>query len=265
MQETRSRYAYPVAFLLVLAVADWIPGVTASLLSRRYARLAGIGGFMLALGAVTVANVDALAANQAQARLNADVTRAYISLAINRGEESWVDRDSMFALMPPVPELVATIRKHGSPLRDDLVPRALPAPAKRAREIALLFIVGDGFRVVRTTRAGQQTRLVLVAIEDVEVARNGSCFVLRNAGREGATTFTAPGGTHIRVTADSAISGAAVLGQEFPPSRAVDFEAAAGSPADVVVPDTGDDDRWRIRLEIPGVSGRVSVCGFRLA
>jgi hypothetical protein len=264
-QETRSRYVYPAAFLLVLAVADWLPVVAASVLSRRYARVAGVGGFVLVLGAVTVANIDALAANQAQARLNADVTRAYISLALDRGDESWVDRDSVFALMPPVPALVATIRKHGSPLRDYLVPGPLPAPGRRAREIALLFMVGDGFRVVRTTRAGRQTRLVLVAIEDVEVAREGSCFVLRNAGREGAVTFSAPGGAHIRVTADSAISGAALLGHEFPPSRAVDFDAEPSSPAEVVVPDTGDGHRWRVRLQIPAVSGRVSVCGTRLA
>jgi len=67
------------------------------------------------------------------------------------------------------------------------------------------------------------------------------------------------------VAADSAISGAAVLGHEFPPSRSIEVDTVAGSPAEVVVPDTRDGGRWRVRLEVPGVSGRIRVCGIRLA
>lgn len=262
---TRSRYVYVVAFLLVLVVADWIPALQARLSSRPYARLAVVGGFVVTLCFAAVANFDALAANQAQARFNADVTRAYIALALTRGDESWVDPDSVIGLMPPVPVLVATIRNHGSPLRDELVPGVVAAPGRRARELALVAMVGDGFRVVRATRDGKQTQLSLIDIEDVTVARDGPCFVLRNAGREGAVTISAPGGTRTRVTAASPVNGAAVLGREFPPSRPIDLDLMAGLPVDVVIPDIGDGGSWQVRLEVPDATGRVSVCGIRVA
>jgi hypothetical protein len=261
---TRSRYVYVVAFLFVLAAADLISLVRPWLSAHRRANRAAVAGFVLLLGSVFVANLDALAVNQTQARLNADVTRAYIELALVRGTEPWVDPDSVIGQMPPVPVLVATIRKHGSPLHDDFVPGEPPVPGSRAREIALLTMVGRGFRVTRAIRDAKPARLGLTGSEDVTVARNGSCFVLSNAGRDGAVTVSAPSGTRVRVTADSRVDGVVALGRELSPSRRIDLALVAGSPADVVIPDIGDGGRWRVSLDVPGATGRVSVCGMRL-
>jgi hypothetical protein len=165
--------------------------------------------------------------------------------------------------MPPVPELVETVRKHGSPLRDDLVSRVAPAPAPRAREIALLRVVGDGFRVGRPARGGTATRLSLVAIEDLVAEQDGHCYVLRKVGPRAAATLSALGGTRIRVTTVSRVDSAALLGHDFPPSRSVELDLAAGSPADVQIPDTGDGGMWQVRLDLQDATGRARVCGIR--
>ena len=59
--------------------------------------------------------------------------------------EPWVDRDASVALVPPLRELISTVKKHGSPLHDDLVPDVVTEPSPEAKESALLELAAWSF------------------------------------------------------------------------------------------------------------------------
>ena len=142
---TSSRFVYVAAFLLVLAVVDLLPA--RSSWSARGSRLALPAALLLVLACATAANVDALVTKRSEFRQTADSTRAFIAVALTRGNEPWVDRDMPRGWMPSVSELERTIARHGSPLRDELFPGVFDAPDATQKEAALLALIGDGFRV----------------------------------------------------------------------------------------------------------------------
>ena len=76
-------------------------------------------------------------------------------------------------------------------------------------------------------------------------------------------TFSAAGGTRVRVTAVSTVNGLAALARDWPPFRMVALELVARSPLDLLVTGIGDGLKWRVRLEIPGAKGRVRACVIR--
>lgn len=261
----KSRYVYVAAFLLILAVADWLPELRARMTSQARRRVAVTRLLAIALVASIVVNIKALAVTRDQFQNRADFTRAYIALALAHGDEPWVDPNSVPFAMPPMRLLLTTLERYGSPLRDSLVPGVAKAPRAGAYEAALLGMVGDGYRVEPSAPSGEPAPVRVIETEDLVAAPDGECIRLVDAGPNGAVTVSVPGGIRIRVTAASTLRGSSLLGIDLPPSRPIDLDLAPGSPVDVLIPDIGDGRMWRIRLEVPDAIGQISVCAVRTA
>jgi len=262
----RSRYVYVATFLVILAVADWLPELGARMTARPRRRVTITRVLAVALVASIVVNIKALVVTREQFQKRADGTRAYIALALAHGDEPWVDPNSVPNGMPPMPLLLTTLERYGSPLRDSLVPGVAKAPGARAYEAALLRMVGDGYRVEPSTPSGGEPVPVrVIETEDLVAAPDGECIRLVDAGRNGAVTVSVPSGIRIRVTAASTLKGSALLGIDWPPSRPIDLDLAPGSPVDVLIPDIGDGRMWRVRLKVPDAIGQISVCAVRTA
>ena len=107
------------AFFLVLAVADWLPLLREWTAGRPRIRLVVRAGLSVVLVAAIVANLVALGPIRARFQANADVTRAYIELALAHRDAAWIDPASPLPGMPPLPALIDTVERSGSPLRDD--------------------------------------------------------------------------------------------------------------------------------------------------
>src|SRR4029453_12439709 len=102
---------------------------------------------ILVVGVVgsVAANVVALKDERAALQFKTHVTRAFIELALTRGEESWVDQKARLWWTPAAPQLVRSIERYGSPLEDTLLRRVAKPPSKAAHEAALLAMLGGGF------------------------------------------------------------------------------------------------------------------------
>ena len=111
------------------------------------------GALSLALIAAIVANLAAFGPIRGRFQANANLTRAYIELALANRDASWIDPASPLLGMPSMPELVAIVERSGSPLRDDLVPAVARDPGATARERALLRMMGAGFHAESSRRA----------------------------------------------------------------------------------------------------------------
>jgi hypothetical protein len=258
-----SRYVYIAAFFLVLAVADLLPRRAAWSRTRtrtRAAVAAAVGG---GLALAIAANVDALAYQRSDFQYKADVTRAFTALAVDHGDAAWVDRKARLGVMPAVPELLDTIRRHGSPLEDRLVPTVVTTPSAAAREAALLAILGDGFRVEPATASGSPVRIDVVSSVGLARTEAGTCVRGLVVDDRATVTVAVPGGVRIRVSSSPGVQGDAWLGHERPPSRGIDLELEASGARDVVVPDVADGRRWRVEFDLTGARGRVALCGSR--
>jgi hypothetical protein len=258
---TRSRYVYVAAFLLVIAVADWLP----SLRDRARGRLPRAAlsvGLSVVLVATMVANVAALQTIRARFQANADLTRAYIALAVAHQNEPWVDPASLLLGMPSLPDLVALVRRSGSPTRDDLIPAVARDPGVPAREAALLRMVGPGFRAEPGSRDAPPPSLPLTiaSSKGLAIVGDGPCLSLRESGGAVEVTAKVPTGSRLRLTVSNDTVGRAFLGLALPPSRSIDLVLAAATPLDVVVPDTGDASIWTVRVVVPAETGSIQFC-----
>jgi hypothetical protein len=258
---TRSRYVYVAAFFLVLAVADWLPLLRDWTTGRPRARLVVEAGLSLALIAAIVANLVAFGPIRARFQANADLTRAYIELALAHRGASWIDPASPLPGMPPLPELIAIIERSGSPLRDDLVPGVVKDPGATARERALLRMIGVGFHAEGGVGGGTPVPLEIVGLDDATVEPDGGCATVTATGSKPGVEVSAPSGSRIRVVAGEDADSRALLGLTTP-SLPLDISLTAGAPTDIVAPDIGDGSVWTVRLEIPGSAGAVRLCRF---
>jgi hypothetical protein len=258
---TRSRYVYVAAFLLVLAVADWLPLLRDWAGDQRWRRAGLTAVLSIALVVATAANIIAFGPVRAQFQAHADMTRAYIELALANRGASWVDPASGLLGMPPLPVLVATIERYGSPLRDDIVPGVVRDPSPLARESALLRMVGTGFRAEPGSGNGSPIRLA-VGETNATGAWDGPCFALGDVGRRTRVTVQVPTGVRVRVTASNGVEAHALLGLARPPSRSIDVTLVAGKQTEIVVPDIGSTSPWTVRLDFPAASGTIEVCGI---
>ncbi len=256
---TRSRYVYVAAFFLVLAVADWLPLLREWTSGRPGARLIVDAVLSVALVAAIVANLAAFGPIRAHFQANADLTRAYVELALANRGASWIDPASPLPGMPSVSDLIAIIERSGSPLRDDLVPAVVKQPGATARERALLRMVGAGFHVGSGTGAGRPAPLTIAWVVDATVEPDGACATVTATGREPGVEVSAPSGSRIRIVAMEDADARALLGLKTP-SLPLDVSLKAGAPIDIVVPDVGDGSVWRVRLEIPQEAGPVRLC-----
>jgi hypothetical protein len=242
-----SRYVYVAAFLLALAVVDLLPerGGWSAPWTRQ--GVVVVAALSLALGCVIAANAYALLTKRSEFRETADYTRAFIELAVTRGNEPWVDRDSPRGWMPSVTELQQTIARHGSPLRDELFPGVFEPPGADAREAALLGLISGGFRVEEPRR--------------LAVSTTSKC-VRADASAAGASlTLTVRGGARLRATSSTPVTGAFQLAHKGgPPSRQIYADLTPGGPKDVVIPDVGDGRNWLVGMNVPVSSGEVILC-----
>lgn len=79
---TRSRYVYVASLLFVLAVTGLLPRLRALAQRTRHGTLGLAGALSVVLAAVTAANVAAFGPIHARFQANANLTRAYIELAL---------------------------------------------------------------------------------------------------------------------------------------------------------------------------------------
>jgi hypothetical protein len=209
------------------------------------------------------ANVDALADQRSEFQYKADVTRAFTALAVDHGEAGWVDKKARLGVTPAVPELLDTIRRHGSPLEDRLVPTVVTTPSDAAREAALLAMIGDGFRVEPANGSGNPVRMDVVSSIGLARTGAGTCVRGRVVDDRATVTVAVAGGARIRVSSSPGVEGDVRLGHERPPSRRIDLELGASGARDVVVPAVGDGRPWRVEFDLSGVYGRVTLCASR--
>jgi hypothetical protein len=138
---TRSRYVYVAAFFLALCVADLVPreALSGSLPRRPRSLLLGLGA-VLTFAWVVAVNVNALQTGRTQSQFQADVTRAFIDLAVKHEGEPWLDPEAHLALMPPARELPRLVREHGSPLEDVYFSVRIPRPSAQAYRDARAYL-----------------------------------------------------------------------------------------------------------------------------
>jgi hypothetical protein len=256
---TRSRYVYIAAFFLFLAVADWLPVIRDWTAGRPRLRLAANVVLSIALIAAVVANVAAFGRIRGQFQANADLTRAYIELALANRDAPWTDPDSPLPGMPPVPDLIKTIEVSGSPLRDDLVPSVVKKPGAAAQERALLRLIGSGFRAEPAASEQPAGALEVIRVDGATAEPDRGCVTVTASDTASEVDVAAPSGSRIRVTPRSSAQARALLGRTTP-SMPLELPLAAGIPTDVVVPDIGDGAVWVVRLELPEAAGPVSLC-----
>jgi hypothetical protein len=256
---TRSRYVYVAAFLLVIAVADWLPPLR-DRTGGRLPRAALSVALSVILVATTVTNVAALQTIRARFQANADLTRAYTALAVTHQTEPWVDPTSVLPGMPSLPDLVAIVRRSGSPTRDDLIPSVARDPGVPAREAALLRMVGSGFRAEPGGRDSSLLPVTVTSATHVAIVMGGPCLSLTDFGTDAALSVNVPTGSRLRLTPTNDVAGRALLGLGLPPSRSIDVALAAAIPLDIAVPDVGDASIWTVRVVVPRATGTIEIC-----
>ena len=258
---TSSRYVYVAAFLLVLAVVDLLPPRSAWP-ARGGSAVAVLVGLVLAVGCVTAANLDALVDKRAEFQHSADVTRAFVELAVTRGNEPWIDREAPRGWYPPIAELVSTVERHGSPVRDAWLPSVVPTPGPAAKESALLQMIGEGYRVQEPGSRGYDVRFKVVASSS-DISRAGKCVRVGARAAPATTTLILPGGVRVRATSSSIVEATFYLAHAGGSSRPLDTDLAAGEPMDVVIPNVGDPRHWLVTMSLPTSAGVVRLCVVR--
>ena len=250
---TRSRYVYVAAFFLVLAVADWLP------LLRDWTRLIVKAALSVALIAAIVANLAAFGPIRARFQANADLTRAYIGLALANRDASWIDPASPLPGMPSLPDLFAIVERSGSPLQDDLVPAVIKVPGPTARERAMLRMIGAGFHTEPGVGTGTPGPLTIVGLKEAIAEADGMCATVTATKPDGTVAVKAPSGSRIRVDTANDAATQARLGL-MTPSLPLELSLAAGTPIDIVVPDVGDGSIWIVELGTPEAAGPIRLC-----
>jgi hypothetical protein len=259
---TSSRYVYVAAFLLMLAVVDLLPPRSAWPAEGRPAVVVLVG-LLLAVGCVTAANLDDLVDKRAEFQHSADVTRAFVELAVTRGNEPWIDRQAPRGWYPPIAELVHTVELHGSPTRDEWFPGVVHPPGTAAKEAALLSVIGDGYRVEEPRSRGDYVSFEVTAPSSAGITRAGQCVIASSMVAPAAFRLTMPGGARIRVRSPTSLKAAFYLGHTEGPSRPLDVDLEPGSPMDVVIPDVGDPRPWLVGVTLPSALGVARFCVVR--
>ena len=191
-----SRYVYIAGFLLALALADALeplhdrigPGRTRHVL---WAAFLGFGCVF-----VTLANAGPLRAagttSSTRPTARAPSSRSRRSTTASR----WVDPQSGYGVMPPVPLLVTTVEAHGSPTHDRFFPGVARTPPPAAYEEALLVLIGARFRVEPASApSSAPVAMEVREVVDAKIVRRDDCFMITAAGPLPSATFLGPDGT----------------------------------------------------------------------
>ena len=256
---TSSRFVYVAAFLLVLAMVDLLPA-RSSWSARGRGRAAVAAALAVCLLVAIVANLVALFDKRSEFQRTTDATRAFVALALARGNEPWVDRDAPRGWMPPISQLVRTIERNGSPLRDELFPGVVRAPSRAVEESALLVMIGDGFRVEDVSSHRTFAAVEVAVRRGSSVAESGQCVRARFGYDEAVWTRDLPAEAHVRLASTSDLAVRIFLAHEGGPGRKLDADLPAGAPKDVVLPDVGDGRPWTLVVDAPTSTGAVMLC-----
>jgi hypothetical protein len=206
------------------------------------------------------ANVEALKATRERFLSMARLTRTYIALALVRGDEPWVDRDSSFNMMPTPRDVATVVERFDYP-----VDRRLAATrGQPAYEDALIFLLGDRFRVEHSSAHGSPSSLELVDARGLEVTSERRCIRAVGSGADAVLRLSVAGGARVRAMTSSDVAGIVGLGHGETPNRYRDLALRRGSSLDVVVPQvSGDPRKWFVLLSLPALRDRIVVCGLR--
>jgi hypothetical protein len=158
--------------------------------------------------------------------------------------------------MPSVAELERTVAEHGSPVRDELFPGVVPAPDAATRQLALLSLVGDGFRVEKPAGAARFAPLEIEGARGVD--RVGRCARARIAPDRVLWVRGLPSQARIRTTSAVPIEGTVFL-DHGGAARSI-FADFSTRPRDIVVPDVGDGLPWNLTVDSPAVATEVTTC-----
>lgn len=257
---TRSRYVYVAAFLFALIVADWLPILREGVSGGMRRRAAAVGVLSVVLVAAIVANIAALGTVRARFASQAELTRAYLALAVAHPGASWIDPASVLPGMPPLPDVLSVLERDGSPVRDDLLPGLVRPPGRPAREAALMRMVGQSFRTGPATAGADLAAPPVTTVADATVELAGRCLTTTVTGPKGRVTVQVPTGSALQITAVRDGTARARLGREEPPSLAIPLALQGGAPLEIKVPDIGDESVWSVGLELPPTVGAVEVC-----
>jgi hypothetical protein len=254
-----SRYVYVAAFLLVLAVVDLLPERGEWALRESRLKAAVPAALVLLLAWSTASNVDALRTKRSEFRHAANVTRAFVGLALTRGNEPWVDRHVPRGWMPSIAELQRTVARHGSPLEDTLFPGVVEAPGAADEEEALLALAGNAFRV-EGAHGGRQFASLEVEASSSEVSKVGRCVRSRLRPEGALWILGLPARARVRVVSSTRLAGRFFLAHEGGPSRVAYADLEPGIASDVVIPDVDDGRAWTLGMDSSSSPGPVEVC-----
>ena len=257
---TSSRFVYVAAFLLVLAIVDLLPERHTWSVRGSGRGAAVLAALALGLVAATVANVDALFEARAEFQRSTERTRAFVSVALTHANAPWVDRDAPRGWLPAVEELERTVASHGSPLRDALFPGEVRAPGAAAREVALLALIGEGFRVEQAQGRRDLVRVGFAEPSGVGIVRDGRCVLVHSKPTATAWIRNVPPGARVRVRSSSQLAGGMHLAHERGPERRIYAELEPGAARDVVIPDVGDGRLWTLGVDLPMETAAVKLC-----
>ncbi len=257
---TRGRYVYVAVFLVILVIADWLPILGEWVAGRPPWRNALVAALSLVLVAAIAANLVALNAIRERFAYRAEVTRAFIALAVANPGASWIDPTSGLRGMPTVPDLVAVVGRFGSPVRDDLFPGVVRRLRPEAREAALLRMVASAFRAGPPSADGRVEPLPVSQVSGATVSPDTGCLMATPAGSNPSVTFVVRTGSRLQITSTNDVTATTRLGHALPPTLMFALPLTGGRATELVVPDIGDASAWLVRLDVPATSGPVRVC-----
>jgi hypothetical protein len=129
---TSGRYVYVAAFFLVVCVADLATGVAFRRPRTRIGRVAAVVAGV-AIAWIVVVNMNSLRTGmRTELKHQADLTRAFVELAVEHEGEPWLDPEARLGLMPPAREIPGLVREHGSPVEDAYFPSVVQTPSADA-------------------------------------------------------------------------------------------------------------------------------------
>lgn len=251
----RSRYVYVAAVLIVLFASSALPLLFEE---RRWPRPARVGLTLVVIIAI-VGNLAALFRGADVFRQQTGLTRAYVALVQQYEGATWIDPDDRPPGMPSPIELLALMRRFGSPTADAFLSAAAPPAGPKERERALIMLAGDAFRVEPgpppAGRPGPPT-----VLDDAGVATTGGdCVAVTPSAGRSSMEILAPSDSWIEVTLPDGGTGDARIGHTLPPASRTRkaFAADPGQRVSVHVPSIGDGSDWRVGLRLRAPTARI--------
>lgn len=259
-QATEARYTYVAAAFLLPTLGAALGAWSGRDLGWARAALVPL------LGVALLANAYALLPGKGTFQQRADFTRAYVEVVQAHSDAPAIIASQGIFPYPSPAGLLRLIAAHGSPLTDRWLPSVVRPTTPELRDQALTGMLAAGLTVEPTGEpTAEQTggELEVLAARHVAwVAAGTACVELEATGAEPSITLRPARSENLAVQAGAGGTLSIALGLEAPPQLPVATPAVeAGSRYLVGLPDLGPGAGWTVRIDLPGVRGRTSVCG----